>query len=145
MSVQNPNRVATKQDLANMYQKILPYLGGGGGGGSSSMNYSTDEQVIGTWVNGKPVYQRTLTGSLPSSFSGDEIVGTIANISEFISGIGSINVDNSLYQMTVPFVNSDTAAGLYKDGNNIRISLTNKSRFFGQSYAITICYTKTTD
>ena len=36
MSVQNPERVVTKQDLADFYQEILPYLGGDGGGGGSS-------------------------------------------------------------------------------------------------------------
>lgn len=30
MSVQNGERLATKQDLADMYQGILPYLSGGG-------------------------------------------------------------------------------------------------------------------
>jgi hypothetical protein len=31
--------------------------GGGSGGGGSSVNYSTTEQVIGTWIDGKPLYQ----------------------------------------------------------------------------------------
>lgn len=34
--------------------------GNGGGSSSSSLNYSTDEQVVGTWIDGKPIYQRTL-------------------------------------------------------------------------------------
>ena len=28
----------------------------------TSDNYSTDEQVVGTWIDGKPVYQRVITG-----------------------------------------------------------------------------------
>lgn len=32
---------------------------GGGGGGSSSHNYSTTEQVIGAWIDSKPVYEKT--------------------------------------------------------------------------------------
>lgn len=32
---------------------------GGGGGSSSGINYSTTEQVIGTWIDGKPLYMRT--------------------------------------------------------------------------------------
>lgn len=31
------------------------------GGGSSSHSYSTAEQVVGTWVDGKPVYEQTVT------------------------------------------------------------------------------------
>lgn len=30
MSVQNPDRVVSKQDLADFYETIFPYLGGGG-------------------------------------------------------------------------------------------------------------------
>ena len=28
-------------------------------GGDRSLNYSTTEQVVGTWIDGKPVYQKT--------------------------------------------------------------------------------------
>ena len=29
-------------------------------------NYSTDERVVGTWVDGKPLYQKTFTGTVPA-------------------------------------------------------------------------------
>ena len=29
-------------------------------GGNSMINYSTEEQVIGTWIDGKPLYQRVI-------------------------------------------------------------------------------------
>ena len=31
----------------------------GNGGGSSGHTYSTTEQVVGTWTNGKPLYEKT--------------------------------------------------------------------------------------
>lgn len=31
----------------------------GGGGGSTTHHYSTSEQVIGTWIDGKPLYEKT--------------------------------------------------------------------------------------
>lgn len=34
MTMQNPERVATKKDLKDFYDGIYPYLGGGGGGDS---------------------------------------------------------------------------------------------------------------
>ena len=40
--------------------KVIGIKYGNGGGGSSSLNYSTDEQVVGTWVDGKPIYELTL-------------------------------------------------------------------------------------
>ena len=32
----------------------------GGGGGGSTHTYSTTEQVVGTWIDGKPVYERVI-------------------------------------------------------------------------------------
>lgn len=29
---------------------------------SRRMKYSTDEQIVGTWIDGKPIYQKVLTG-----------------------------------------------------------------------------------
>lgn len=34
---------------------------------SGGVDYSTDEQVIGTWINGKPLYQKTFTFDPPFS------------------------------------------------------------------------------
>ena len=88
MSVQNPERLATKQDLADMYSGILPYLGGMpevlANKFSKGDLYSTDEKMIGTWIDGKPLYQRMLEfgeiaiGAFPitdiSSWNIDQIV-----------------------------------------------------------------------
>jgi len=47
----------TAKNFRDFYMQILPYLGKGGSGG---INYSTDEQIIGTWIDGKPIYQKTV-------------------------------------------------------------------------------------
>ena len=48
------------------YTKVVG-ISFGSGGGSGSHNYSTTEQVIGTWVDGKDVYEKTYVfNSLPS-------------------------------------------------------------------------------
>lgn len=37
-------------------------------GGGGSVHYSTSEQVIGTWIDGKPLYEKTINyGALPST------------------------------------------------------------------------------
>lgn len=43
------------------YLKAIAENGGGGGGGGSEVHYSTEEQLIGTWIDDKPLYQKTLT------------------------------------------------------------------------------------
>ena len=51
-------RVDTGGGSPYFYMTIYAYEIDGSGGGSS-VNYSTSEQVIGTWIDGKPLYQKT--------------------------------------------------------------------------------------
>ena len=71
MSVQNPERLATKQDLKDMYDRIRPYMGGlpevVANKFSKGDLYSTDEKMIGQWINGKPLYQRAFSLTIPTA------------------------------------------------------------------------------
>lgn len=53
----------TAQNFKDFYNHIMPYLNG-----QPALNYSTDEQVVGTWVDGSTLYQKMVTtgGSVPS-------------------------------------------------------------------------------
>ena len=35
-----------------------------GGGGNAYVNYSTDEHIVGSWVDGSPIYERTLVNDI---------------------------------------------------------------------------------
>lgn len=35
---------------------------GGGGGGGNIHEYSTEEKIVGKWIDGKPIYEKTFTG-----------------------------------------------------------------------------------
>ena len=59
-------------------------------------NYKTEEQVVGTWVDGKELYQKTFTGKLPSTVSSDwakqELVSiSDMNIDVLVDFIGSLS------------------------------------------------------
>ena len=58
-------------------------------------HYSTTEHVIGTWIDGKPLYERTISVTFTSStdFSGDIKEGTV-DISSFVPNAEQIFVDN---------------------------------------------------
>ena len=67
MSLTNPETVVTEQRLADFYQGILPYLGANASFTvmskfNKSDLYSTDDQLVGRWTDGKPLYQKTITG-----------------------------------------------------------------------------------
>ena len=69
MAVKDDNTLITKGDLKKFYSKILPYMGGNYVFNTLGTKdyYSEDEKVIGVWTDGKPVYQKTFLGNLPSS------------------------------------------------------------------------------
>ena len=43
---------------------------GGGGGGANPFDYSETEKVVGTWVDGSDIYQKTYIGTFPSTGTG---------------------------------------------------------------------------
>ena len=65
------------------------------GNGGSSTNYSTNEQAIGTWVDGKTIYRKTI---IKSSHATNEQL--ISGVDTFIRGYGSC--ERSGYTYNVP-------------------------------------------
>lgn len=53
-----------------------------------SVNYSTTEQVIGTWVDGKPLYRQVLHKTLSGAVN--QVVGTINNVDLIMVGGESV-------------------------------------------------------
>ena len=61
MAIQNDNTFLSKGDLKAYHEKILPYLGGNIAMSTNNLDYySTDEKVVGVWLDGKPLYQKTI-------------------------------------------------------------------------------------
>lgn len=51
-------------------------------------NYSTEEQVVGKWIDGKPIYRKVVEGTLPSFVPGSSTAeGSIAHS---ISNLGTV-------------------------------------------------------
>ena len=59
------NKVNTSDLVASSFSGTKAVIGnqvsGGGGGGSAMHVYSTEEQVVSTWIDGRPIYERTYT------------------------------------------------------------------------------------
>ena len=135
---------------------------GGGGGGSSSHNYSTTEQVIGTWIDGKPLYEITISGTVNGMYSGTHSINysdIASDIKEIIYYKGKIRYNYGLADTDLAWYNLNT----FMSGGDIVIcpydsvkaggSPTNTFNiYFGNRnwatmdlYYITFLYTKTTD
>ena len=58
-----------------------------GGSGSSGHNYSTDEQVVGTWIDGSTLYEKTIhVPTMPNS--GSQNIDTPSNVNRLIDAFG---------------------------------------------------------
>lgn len=119
-----------------------------GVGGTSSNNYSTEEQVVGTWIDGKPLYQKTIKiPDIDKGMSSTKLYKhNIENI-EYIFCIDALVVILSTgFSYPVPFswINNTDIFTAYVNRTNIGVR--NPRHDEGQvDFYITIKYTKTTD
>lgn len=118
-----------------------------GGGGSSSHNYSTEEQIVGTWIDGKPIYEKTLIFEnqyLASGFT--DLSHGISNVDMYIDLKGSYkNLDNSnsLSLSHINITGLNLSIGTWcEDRTKIRIH-TGSSMAGNYNVYLTIQYTKT--
>lgn len=159
--ISHSDELVTKQDLSNFYQGILPYLGGIpemlANKFSKSDLYSSDEKMIGQWVNGKPVYQKTIVGTtLVSGVSG--ILHGISNLEDVVDIHGVAHGSNSgtlyVFNLNGGVALDASSFDLYKKysvaiqnvmSNQIVVYIGSERASTITSYNITIQYTKTTD
>lgn len=128
--------------------KTIVNISGGGG----SVNYSTSEQVIGTWIDGKPIYQKTLTHSgalvVDNSFSNDIV--SLSSVDQFISCEGYFrrtNANGLMYSLNGG-VRPESGADSYKVTTRfyngyVQVAVSGYSDI--EYIALTVRYTKTTD
>ena len=111
---------------------------------SASNNYSSFEQVIGKWINGKPLYRKVIDfGSMPNNTSKDVAHG-ITNLSRIITfnAIMSNNSTNFPIPIAQPS-NTSLTAYAYVTNTNVHIeTTTNRSSY---TAFVILEYIKTTD
>lgn len=123
-------------------------------GAGGMHEYSTTEKVVGTWIDGKPVYESTISFTTPSSSGAQQssflpalpmsVIDNMVNISGYV-----MRNDSSGWQ---DLVNNYPAGGnlnyLYTFGVNLsdkRIYIQVGSNTSSASSVLTFQYTKTTD
>ena len=115
-----------------------------------SYDYSTTEKIIGKWVDGKPIYQKTIVGTTPGSINTQ---GVIANLSSWnidkvidIKGCFNDNQSGSNAWMTINYyLQANNYAMVHLNGNHILTMQIGWSTHVNKPLFITILYTKTTD
>lgn len=106
--------------------------------------YSTNEIKIGTWIDGKPLYRKVLSGTLPTG-SGDNTF-SISN-SRIVSVNGFVNSQYGIWFNTNGyFTEAGYIISCYLNGARNTITLKCGSFYNSDSqYFMIVEYTKTTD
>lgn len=108
-------------------------------------SYSYDEQVIGTWVNGKPLYRKTINiGALPNKAT-KTINHNAENISTIVRLYGYAT--NNTNYIPLPYPHSDTiglSVVLYATKTQIGVQTGTDRSAYAQA-EVTIEYVKSTD
>lgn len=104
--------------------------------GAVAVHYSTNEQVIGTWVDGKPLYQKTYSGLSAVSDTTFHTIGvTISNVETLVNAQTTGRQANGRLSTQNPMTNIQTD-GTVQTCENVNGWAIN---------TLTLQYTKTTD
>lgn len=140
--------LATKQDSADRMTSAdmddvvtpLPSVRG------KYHKYSTEEQIIGEWIDGKPVYEKTVDfGVLPNAGVKNVSTGT-ANVGRLIE-ISAV-MYNGRHSVSVPDIApgiTPSGGRLYFDNQTNQISIESNTNMEQYTAFILMRYTKTTD
>ena len=110
--------------------------------------YSTDETIIGTWIDGKPIYRRVISTTSPSTANTAARVVNITgwDIETLVSDF--FQITNPTYNITSSS-NSDNAISymrLYAQPDNIGYMINVKnSSYLSKPLIVILEYTKSTD
>ena len=112
-------------------------------------DYSTAEKVVGTWIDGKPIYQKTIScGVLPSSANEKIITHNIQNIDAVVNtygiGIGGDVAVGKFYPLPFSYPSTTAAIQLQPTTTEIIIRVGQDRSYITETY-VTLQYTKTTD
>ena len=106
---------------------------------NNKFNYSTEEQVIGKWINGKPLYRKIAYGNVPQSDQYPTVATGITNLDKVVSiSLCLAYGDNRQYFTSVRYNNYY----LSKENDN---KITIVAPDVEGDATFTIYYTKTTD
>lgn len=124
-------------------------VGGSGGSGGSSAVYSTEETVVGTWIDGKPIYRIILPFVTITSTSNDSTLIDVADysIDTCVTLDGWVIATNG-GRRGLDSVTNGGGRGLliyFDTTNNYIMQIVGNTVFAGRSGILILEYTKTTD
>lgn len=158
MAIQSDETLVTKGDLKTLYtDKILPYLGGNMMMQTGvSDYYSEDEKVVGVWIDGKPVYQLTVVGTIPTTSTqgsqGDKYIALPSGVrvDKQIDLFGWMEASygilpGHIYGGGVGYVSGAVITDNIGSNSNTILIRNTMPSFNNKPFWVTVKYTKVTD
>lgn len=118
-----------------------------GSGGSSTHKYSTEEQIVGEWIDGKPIYEKVINFE---NAIGYETPSTLVsknenNIDSFIDWKYQMIHPNGIYRNTNHYWWGGNGFAVEANNDSLLLTRTSGEAFHDWYHKIIIQYTKTTD
>lgn len=134
----NANVNGTTQDFTSVIQTNTNI--------GDSSKYSTEEQIIGTWIDGRPIYRKTIIASVSVTSTINVAMG-VTNID-----LAWINFGKSFYHKNdktismglLYYYDNENHVRTYINGSDVQIRVNPSSWMPGTAY-IVVEYIKTTD
>ena len=108
-------------------------------------NYSTEEQVVGTWIDGKPIYQKTITGTISALGTWNEYNHGISNLGTCVDIKGIASMSGGYQWVFTGYRDYVTYMAVSISSTKVRFFVSNSDTMLNQPIHFTIQYTKTTD
>lgn len=107
-------------------------------------SYSTEEQIVGRWIDGKSIYRKVISGNTPTiDTNGGTWYNIASNVQELVNVYGNIAQRPYNYATILRSGSYVSAFDIVVDSNMLKYR--NLGVASNQSYKITLEYTKTTD
>ena len=104
--------------------------------------YSTNETVVGTWIDGKPIYRKVVQGNITSKEQSLFVVN--ANVETMIS-IRGYDVSNGIYYFPFNYTqDGSTQKAIFYKKDTDTIEFRSNSSKSGEVFVVILEYTKTT-
>lgn len=140
--------------MANLLAKNGKIIGGVPQDGY--VEYSTSEKIVGTWIDGKPLYQKTIADTTNDTINVTKYISIGASIDTCVSCNGIFLDTNDVFKPLPFFTNAVTnnniaALKLVTNSNNASSNkntiglVCSSSNLLNRPVYVTIRYTKTTD
>ena len=129
--------------MAQVKALIGNIKGKDGKDGSENQIYSTTEQAIGTWIDGKPIYRKVVQGNITSKSQSLFVVNE--NVETMIS-IRGYDFSNGIYYFPFNYAqDGSTQKAIFYKKDTDTIEFRSNSSESGEVFVVILEYTKTTD